>query len=173
MRRRGSFWRARGSYPGISSPLTCGAKSGASPPIEWAAARVPLASRSPIPSRAAIRRSKSSIAAAFPNPRRTLRPGQYGRVRAETRTVDGAILVPQRAVTEMQGGYQVRVVGPDNRIATRPVTMGDRFGSRWIVAKGVEPNEHVVVEGAQVRDGTIVNPKPWTQAASETQPAAH
>ena len=101
------------------------------------------------------------ISAIFPNPTHTLRPGQYGRVRAETETLDGAILVPQRAVTELQGSYQLRIVTPDNHVATRTVKLGERVGNRWIVAEGVKPDERVVVEGAQTRDGTVVNPKPF------------
>jgi RND family efflux transporter MFP subunit len=104
------------------------------------------------------------ISAAFPNPQRTLRPGQYGRVRAETHVRPDAVLVPQRAVTELQGSFQVRVVGPDNKIATRTVTPGGRVGSRWIIDRGLEPGIRVVVEGAPARDGTIVNPKPFTSA---------
>src|SRR5262245_26439246 len=96
------------------------------------------------------------ISATFPNPDRTLRPGQYGRVRAETRTRSDALLVPQRAVTELQGSYQVRVVGPDNKIATRIVTPGDRLGSRWIIDRGLERRTRVVAE---------VTPTPFVAAA--------
>jgi membrane fusion protein (multidrug efflux system) len=105
------------------------------------------------------------ISATFPNPARTLRPGQYGRVRAETNTVENAIVVPQRAVTEVQGAHQVRTVGPDNRIATRRVTVGDRVGGGWIVEAGLKPGDRVVVEGASAGDGSAVNPKPWEPPA--------
>jgi RND family efflux transporter MFP subunit len=101
------------------------------------------------------------ISAAFPNPTHTLRPGEYGRVRAETETLDEAILVPQRAVIELQGSYQLRIVTPDNHVAARTVKLGERTGNRWIVAEGVKPGERVVVEGAQTRDGAVVNPKPF------------
>jgi membrane fusion protein (multidrug efflux system) len=101
------------------------------------------------------------ISAVFPNPTHTLRPGEYGRVRAETETLDDAILVPQRAVIELQGSYQLRIVTPDNHVAARTVTLGERLGNRWIVAEGVKPGERVVVEGAPTRDGTVVNPKPF------------
>lgn len=104
------------------------------------------------------------ISATFPNRTHTLRPGQYGRVRAETKTIADAVLVPQRAVTEMQGSYQLRVVGPDNRIATRTVKVGERVGSRVIIEQGVKPSERVVVEGAQAKDGAVVNPKPFAPA---------
>jgi membrane fusion protein (multidrug efflux system) len=105
------------------------------------------------------------ISAAFPNPAHTLRPGQYARVRAETKSVENAIVVPQRAVTEVQGAYQVRVVGSDNRIATRRVKVGDRVGGGWIIETGVQPSDRVVVEGASATDGTVVSPKPWERPA--------
>jgi RND family efflux transporter MFP subunit len=105
------------------------------------------------------------ICAVFPNPTHKLRPGEYGRVRAETETVDDAILVPQRAVVELQGSYQLRIVTPDNRLTTRTVTLGERAGNRWIVTEGVKPDERVVVEGAQARDGALVNPKPFAAPA--------
>src|SRR6202040_3272230 len=101
------------------------------------------------------------ISAVFPNPAHTLRPGEYGRVRAETETLDEAILVPQRAVIELQGSYQLRIVTPDNHVAARTVRLGERAGSRWIVTEGLKPDERVVVEGAQTRDGAVVNPKPF------------
>jgi RND family efflux transporter MFP subunit len=105
------------------------------------------------------------ISAAFPNPDRVLRPGQYGRVRAETRVRTDALLVPQRAVTELQGSFQVRVVDGSNRIATRTVTPGERVGSRWIIDQGLEPGARVVVEAVQARDGTVVNPQPFAPSA--------
>ena len=105
------------------------------------------------------------IAAAFPNPAHTLRPGLYARVRAETTTVEDAIVVPQRAVSEMQGSSQLRLVGPDNRIAIRRVKVGARIGSGWIIEDGVHSNDRVVVEGAQVPDGTIVNASVWQPPA--------
>jgi RND family efflux transporter MFP subunit len=106
------------------------------------------------------------VAALFPNPGNVLRPGQYGRVRATVGMRKNAALVPQRAVTELQGTYQVAVVGPDNKVAIRPVRMGERFGALWVVEDGVRPGEQVVVEGVQkVRSGVTVNPRP---AAPET-----
>jgi len=98
------------------------------------------------------------ISALFPNPAQALRPGQYGRVRAETRAIEGALLVPQRAVTEIQGTYQVRVVGSGNTAHVRRVTVGERVGSRWIVADGLTPGDRVIVEGASIRDGERVAP---------------
>ena len=102
------------------------------------------------------------ISATFPNPDRTLRPGQYGRVRAETRVRTDALLVPQRAVSELQGSFQLRVVGADNKVSTRTVKVGDRIGSRWIIDEGLQRGDRVVVEGARMPDGTVVNPTAFT-----------
>jgi RND family efflux transporter MFP subunit len=100
------------------------------------------------------------IVSAFPNPNNILRPGQFGRVRAATETVNGALLVPQRAVTELQGMYQVAVVGDGNKVSVRPVKVGDRVGAMWIIQSGVKSGELVIVEGLQkVRDGAVVKPK--------------
>ncbi len=107
------------------------------------------------------------LSATFPNPDRTLRPGQYGRVRAETKVRDGALLVPQRAVNELQGSYQVRVVGDDNKVSTHTVKVGDRVGSRWIIEEGLAPGARVVVEGAATRDGAVVNAQPFTASAED------
>jgi RND family efflux transporter MFP subunit len=104
------------------------------------------------------------ISATFPNPDHVLRPGQYGRVRAETTVLNDALLVPQRAVTELQGSYQIRLVGPDAKVNTRMVKMGARIGSRWIVEQGLEPGARVVVEGPATRDGTTVTAKPFAPA---------
>jgi RND family efflux transporter MFP subunit len=102
------------------------------------------------------------ISAEFPNPDRFLRPGQYGRVRAETHVRTDALLVPQRAVSELQGSFQLRVVGPDNKVSTKTVKVGDRIGSRWLIDEGLQPHVRVVVEGARTSDGTVVTPKPFT-----------
>ena len=100
------------------------------------------------------------IVSAFPNPKHFLRPGQFGRVRAATYTRTGALLVPQRAVAELQGTFQVAVVGADNKVSIRNVKVGERVGSEWILDDGVKPGELVVVEGVQkARDGATVNPK--------------
>ena len=102
------------------------------------------------------------IAGLFPNPGNILRPGGYGRVRAVIRTQQDALLVPQRAVSELQGAYQVAVVDAENKVNIRTVKVGDRVGSQWIVAEGLNPGESVVAEGVQkVRPGAHVNPKPF------------
>ena len=106
------------------------------------------------------------VVSAFPNPKNFLRPGQFGRVRASTYTRTGALLVPQRAVVELQGTFQVAVVGNDNKVSVRIVKVGERVGNEWIIDSGVKTGEMVIVEGVQkVRDGSPVNPKPLTAAA--------
>jgi RND family efflux transporter MFP subunit len=106
------------------------------------------------------------LAGLFPNPANILRPGGYGKVRAVIRTQKDALVVPQRAVSELQGNYQVAVVGPDNKIAIRTVTAGDRVGSDWVIADGLNPGDKVVAEGVQkVRPGAQVNPKPYMAQA--------
>ena len=108
------------------------------------------------------------LAGVFPNPGNVMRPGQYGRVRAVTSTTEGALVVPQRSVTELQGGYQVAVVGADNKVAIRSVKVGDRTGSDWIITDGLTTGERVVVEGTQkVKPGTLVNPQAYVNSASD------
>ena len=108
------------------------------------------------------------VAALFPNPNNLLRPGQFARVRAVTKTKAKAILVPQRAVTEMQGSYQVAVVTPENKVDIRPVKVGHRSGSLWIIDHGLKPGERVVVEGLQkVKAGMTVDPKPFQDQPEE------
>jgi len=103
------------------------------------------------------------IVGDFANPGNILRPGQFGRIRAMTAINENAILVPQRAVTEFQGRYQVAVVGGDNRVTIRYVQVGDQVGEMWLVPEGLKPGERVVSEGtSKVRDGTTVNPTPDT-----------
>jgi len=104
------------------------------------------------------------IAGLFPNPDNILRPGGYGKVRTVIQTQKDALLVPQRAVTELQGGYQVAVVDNENKISIRTVTLGPNLGSEWIIAGGLKPGDRVVAEGIQkVRPGMRVNPKPFAQ----------
>ncbi len=102
------------------------------------------------------------IAGLFPNPGNILRPGGYARVRAVIRTQSDALLVPQRAVTELQGGYQVAVVDGDSKVTIRTVAVGDRVGSNWIIMDGLKAGEAIVAEGVQkVRPGMQVNAKPF------------
>ena len=110
------------------------------------------------------------IAGLFPNPNNVLRPGGYAKVRAVIRTQPGALLVPQRAVSELQGGYQVAVVDADNKVDVRTVTVGDRVDNRWIIASGLNPGDRVVAEGVQrMRTGVHVNPKPFVAEAKDKQ----
>jgi RND family efflux transporter MFP subunit len=104
------------------------------------------------------------VAGIFQNPGNVLRPGQFGRVRAVTATKPAALLIPQRAVSELQGSYQVAVVGADNRIEMRTVKVGERSGSEWVIDEGLKVGETVVVEGTQkIKPGAVVNPKTYTK----------
>jgi len=99
------------------------------------------------------------VVGAFPNPGNILRPGQFARVRALVGLRQGAVLVPQRCVTELQGTYEVAVVAAANRISLRKVKVGERVGSLWVIDEGLAPGEEVVAEGtAKVRDGMPVKP---------------
>jgi RND family efflux transporter MFP subunit len=102
------------------------------------------------------------IAGAFPNPGNILRPGQYGKIRAVTLILKGALVVPQRAVSQLQGADQVAVVGTDNKISIRTVRTGERVDSMWVISSGVMAGDRVVAEGTQkVKDGSSVIPIPF------------
>jgi membrane fusion protein (multidrug efflux system) len=102
----------------------------------------------------------------FPNPGNILRPGQYAKVRAAVGVRSNALLVPQRAITELQGSFQVAVVDAGNKVSVRKVTTGDRVGSKWIVTEGLNPGERVVAEGVmKSAPGMPVNPKPFAEVA--------
>ena len=110
------------------------------------------------------------IAGLFPNAGNTLRPGQYAKVRAVTSTRNGALLVPQRAVTELQGSYRVAVVDADNEVSIRTVKVGDRVGALWVIEEGLQAGERVVAEGTQkVRPDAVVNPKPLARLSTSAQ----
>jgi membrane fusion protein, multidrug efflux system len=99
----------------------------------------------------------------FPNPNNLLRPGGFGNIRTVGRIATGALLVPQRAVTDVQGKYLIAVVGSDNKVNIRPVIMGEKVGDMWIIADGLKPGDRVVAEGTtKVSDGIHVNPKPYS-----------
>jgi RND family efflux transporter MFP subunit len=111
------------------------------------------------------------LAGLFPNPGNILRPGQYGRVRAVTEIRRNALLVPQRAVTELQGRYQVAVVDADNTVGIRAVTVGERIGPLWIVEGGLKAGERVVVEGIQqIKPNLVVNPTPFVAPSTGPMP---
>jgi membrane fusion protein (multidrug efflux system) len=105
------------------------------------------------------------VATLFPNPGNILRPGQFAKIRALIETQKGALLVPQRAVNELQGRFQVAVVGPDNQVDLRWVKVGERADSLWVIDEGLKPGESVIVEGIQkVKAGMPVVPKPFQEA---------
>jgi RND family efflux transporter MFP subunit len=111
------------------------------------------------------------VAILFPNPENVLRPGQYAKVRALVESEKGALMVPQRAVTDLQGIYQVAVVEADNTVKMRNVKIGERFEGFWIIQEGLKPGERVVAEGTQkVREGVKVTPKPYSP--EQKKPAA-
>ena len=110
------------------------------------------------------------IAGSFSNPQNLLRPGQFGRIKAETEVRHDALLIPQRAVNELQGSYQVAVVAPDNTVQIRAVALGPQIGSDWIITSGIKPNERVATEGvSSLKDGMRVSPEPTVAAATSPQ----
>jgi membrane fusion protein (multidrug efflux system) len=116
-----------------------------------------------------------SIVARFPNPKAVLRPGQFGRVRLAATVAENALLVPQKAVTQMQSANVVYVVGEGNKVALRSVTLGERVGADYIVTEGVKAGERIIVEGIQkTRPGATVNPtaRPLTSEKAGTTQGA-
>ena len=117
------------------------------------------------------------VTALVPNPGNVLRPGFFARARIVADMLKDAVAVPQRAVAEVQGSYQICVIGADGNAEIRPVKVGPRTGSDWVITSGLKPGEKVVVEGLQkVKSGKPVNAKPWTPPAAagaspETSPA--
>jgi RND family efflux transporter MFP subunit len=110
------------------------------------------------------------IAGSFSNPQNLLRPGQFGRIKAETEVRHDALLIPQRAVNELQGAFQVAVVAPDNTVQIRTVALGPQIGSDWIITSGIKPNERVATEGvSSLKDGMRVSPQ-QPAAATATMP---
>ena len=113
-----------------------------------------------------------TLAGVFPNPENLLRPGQYGKIRIQTDLKKGALLLPQRAISELQGNFQIAVVGADNKVEIRAVQPGPRVGSLWVIEKGLSAGDKVIVEGiAKVRDGMAVNPQPAPVEAAGDAPA--
>ena len=109
-----------------------------------------------------------TIVGEFPNPRMLLVPGMFVRVRALLETQKGALLVPQRAVTDLQGRYLIAVVGADNKVSIRPVAAGERVGEEWVIKGNLKAGDHVVAEGIQkVRDGVVVNPVPFVEKVTD------
>ena len=147
-------WTRQGGLPSAALPLT-----------------LILADQSEFPAVGHIENSLNQVdpktatlelQARFPNSRRTVLPGQFGRVRVQVADRKNAILVPQRAIQQLQSMQTVYTVGPDNTVEVKPVTTGDRVGSSWIVQQGLQPGDRVVVEGQQkVRPGSKVQPQPY------------
>jgi membrane fusion protein, multidrug efflux system len=120
-----------------------------------------------------VRTGTVTLVGEFPNPNTLLLPGMFVRVRALLDTQKNALLVPQRAVTDMQGKYLLAVVGADNKVNIRPVTAGERFGEQWVISGNVNAGDRVVAEGIQkVRDGVVVNPVPFAEKPAPASPAA-
>ena len=114
-----------------------------------------------------VRTGTLRVAALFPNPTNILRPGQFVRVRVLIGTRQGALLIPQRAVMELQGNYQVAVVGAGNKVDIRTVKPGERVGPLWVIDEGLKPGERVVAEGLQkVKEGISVKPKPFAAVST-------
>src|SRR6202042_245929 len=110
------------------------------------------------------------IAGAFANPGNILRPGQYGKVRAVTQILKGALMVPQRAVSQLQGSAQVAVVGADNKVTIHAVQTGERVDTMWVITGGLTAGGRGVAEGVKkVKDGSPVTPTPFTSASVSTQ----
>jgi membrane fusion protein (multidrug efflux system) len=111
------------------------------------------------------------VAAEFDNPGNFLRPGQYALVRAKTETRRGALVVPQRAVTELQGAWQVAVIDEASIVHIRTVRVGEQIGTDWLIESGLQPNDRVVAEGTQkIREGTKVSPEPFTPSEASKHP---
>jgi membrane fusion protein, multidrug efflux system len=114
-----------------------------------------------------------TVVGEFPNPQMLLVPGMFVRVRALVDSDKNALLVPQPAVTEVQGRHLIALVGADNKISIRPVTVGEWFGQDWVIKGDVKPGDRVVVEGIQkVRDGAVVNPVPFVEKVAAASASA-
>jgi membrane fusion protein (multidrug efflux system) len=156
-------WTRQGGLPGAALPLTLILADGSEFP---ATGHIENSLNQMDPKTATL-----ELQARFPNPRHTVLPGQFGRVRVQVAERKGAILVLQKAIQQLQSMQTVYTVGPDNKIAVKPVTTGDRVGTSWIVETGLQPGDRVVVEGQQkVRPGSTVQPQPYR--APESAPAA-
>jgi membrane fusion protein (multidrug efflux system) len=107
------------------------------------------------------------IRAEFPNPGNILRPGQYARIRGVTEERKNALVIPQRAIAELQGIYQVGVVGADNKVSIKVVKLGPQFSDQWIIDSGLQAGDNVIVDGIQrLRDGMTVTPKAYKDTQS-------
>jgi RND family efflux transporter MFP subunit len=107
------------------------------------------------------------ISALFPNPGNVLRPGQGARIRAQTSVRQDALLVPQRAVAELQNGFQLRLLTKGNQVSMRTVTLGPRVGARWVVESGLKAGDQVIVDGPTFKDGLVVSPHAYTPEGAQ------
>ncbi len=115
-----------------------------------------------------VRTGTIRVATTFPNPQNLLRPGMFCRIRAEMGIRKAALVIPQRAVSEIQGRYLVAVVSPENKVSIKSVKVGPWFGQLWVINEGLQAGEKVVAEGTQkVRDGLTVSPKPFVAGGQE------
>src|SRR5258708_23130605 len=109
------------------------------------------------------------VAPSVPSPEHTLRPGQFAKARATIDKIVGALVVPERALVELQGNYQIGVVGEDNKAEIRPIKIGPRFNRQVVVTEGLKEGEKVIVEGIQkVRPGMVLTPKPYQEPKADT-----
>jgi membrane fusion protein (multidrug efflux system) len=116
-----------------------------------------------------VRTGAILVKVQFPNPRNVLRPGGFGNISTVVRIQKNALLVPQRAVNELQGGYLVAVIGTDNKVNIRPIKVGPKVDTMWIVDEGLKPGDRIVAEGVQkVREGMEVRAKPFQPEPSVT-----
>ena len=107
-----------------------------------------------------LRTGTITVQGLFPNPGNMLRPGQYAKIRVAAEMKKGALLVPQRAVQELQGTYRLAIVGPENKVVLRVVKVGERVDNLWVIEEGLKPDDRVIIEGLQkIKDGAPVNPK--------------
>jgi len=107
----------------------------------------------------------------FPNPDHTLRPGQFAKARVAIDEIQGALLVPERALVELQGSYQIGVIGEGNKAEIRPIKIGPRFKGQVVVTEGLNEGDKVIVEGVQkVRPGMVVTPKPYQESTADAAP---
>jgi membrane fusion protein (multidrug efflux system) len=109
------------------------------------------------------------VSALVNNPGGVLRPGFFARARVVADVLQNAVVVPQRAMNEVQGTYSLGIIGADNKVEIRPVKVGARTGTDWVITAGLQPGEKVVVEGLQkITNGAVVVPKPWTGPANQS-----
>jgi membrane fusion protein (multidrug efflux system) len=120
-----------------------------------------------------VRTGSILVQIEFPNPGNVLRPGGFANIDTVVRTQRDALLVPQRAVSDIQGNYLMAVVDSENKVTIHPVKVGPRIGSMWVIDEGLKPGDRVIAEGVQkVKEGSRVNPKPYEESQAEAKPSA-